>query len=55
MGWILAKFNFQFEYQKGQDNTVADVQSWITTRLGPEAVQSILDWATLGATQRAEG
>ena len=29
--------------------------SRITTFLGPEAVQSILDRATLGATQRAKG
>ena len=55
--WVgaLAKFNFQLEYQKGWHNTVADVLSQITTHLGPEAVQSILDGATLGATQRAEG
>ena len=55
--WVgaLAKFNFQLEYQKGQDNTVADVLSQITTHLSPEAMQSILDGVTLGATQRAEG
>ena len=54
--WVgaLAKFNFWLEYQKGWDNTVADVLSQITTQLGPEAMQSILDGATLGATQRAE-
>ena len=54
--WVgaLAKFNFWLEYQKGQDNTVADVLSWITTCLGLEAVQSILDGVTLGATQRVE-
>ena len=34
---------------------MADALSQITTHLGPEAVQSILDRATLGATQRAEG
>ena len=50
----LAKFNFRLEYQEGQDNTVADVQSQITTHLGLEAVQSILDGVTLGAVQRAE-
>ena len=33
---------------------MADPLSQITTRLGPEALQSILDRATLGATQRAE-
>ena len=51
----LAKFNFQLEYQKGQDNAVADALSQITTHLGLEAVQAILDGATIGASQRAEG
>ena len=49
------KFNFQLEYQKGQDNAVADALSQITTCLEPEAVQAILDGATIGAPQRAEG
>ena len=55
--WVgaLAKFNFWLEYQKGWDNTVADVLSWITTHLGLEAVQAILDGGTLGTSQRAEG
>ena len=55
--WVgsLAKFNFQLEYQKGRDNTVADMLSQITTHLGPEAMQSILDGVTLDVTQRAEG
>ena len=55
--WVgaLAKFDFQLEYQKGQDNTVADVLSQITTCLGLETMQSILDGVTLGATHRAEG
>ena len=54
--WVgaLAKLNFWLEYQKGQDNTVADVLSQITTCLGLETVQSVLDGATLGAAQRAE-
>ena len=34
---------------------MADALSQITTCPGPEAIQSILDGATLGATQRAEG
>ena len=34
---------------------MANALSQITTHLGLEAVQSILDGATLGATQRAEG
>ena len=55
--WVgaLAKFNFQLEYQKEWDNAVADTLSWITTCLGPEAVQAVLDGATIGASQRAEG
>ena len=52
---VLAKFNFQLEYQKGQDNTIADVLSQITTCLHPEAVWSVLDGVNLGASQRAEG
>ena len=55
--WVgaLVTFNFWLEYQKRQDNTVADMLSEISTRLGPEAEQSMLNGATLGATQRAEG
>ena len=55
--WVgaLAKFNFQLEYQKGQNNAVADTLSRITTHLGPEAVQAVLDGAAIGAPQRAEG
>ena len=43
--WVgaLAKFNFWLEYQKGWDTTVVDVLSQITTRLSPEAMQSVLD------------
>ena len=55
--WVgaLVKFNFQLEYQKGPDNTMADMLSWITTHLSIEAMQTVLDGATLGASQRAEG
>ena len=55
--WVgaLVKFNFWLEYQKGWDNTVVDVLSWITTHLGQEAMQSVLDGDTLGAARRAEG
>ena len=54
--WVgaLAKFNFWLEYQKGWDNAVADVLSQITNCLGLEAVQAILDGATIGASQRVE-
>ena len=55
--WVgtLARFNFQLEYQKGWNNTVADVLSWISACLSPEAVQSFLDGVTLGTAHRAEG
>ena len=55
--WVgaLAKYNFQLEYQKGQDNAVADMLSQITTHLGLEAMQAVLDGATIGASQRVEG
>ena len=51
----LVRFNFQLEYQKGWDNTVADELSQITTHLNPEAVQYVLDGVTLGSAHRAEG
>ena len=56
--WVgaLVKFNFQLEYQKGQDNAsgrCAELNYCIP--LGSEAMQAILDGATLGASQRAEG
>ena len=55
--WVqaLVRFNFQLEYQKGWDNTVADALSQITTCLSPKAVHSILDGVTLGMVHRAEG
>ena len=54
--WVsaLAKYNFQLEYQKGQDNAAADALSSVTTHLEPEAVQDVLDGAAVGALQRAE-
>ena len=33
---------------------MADALSQITTHLGPEAMQAVLDGATLGASQKAE-
>ena len=54
--WVnaLAKYDFQLEYQKGRDNAVADTLTWVMARLGPEAVQAVLDGATMGTSQRAE-
>ena len=50
----LAWFNFKSEYQKGWDNTVADVLSWVTTQLNPETMKSILNGATLGMAHWAK-
>ena len=51
---ILAKYDFQLEYQKGRDNAVADALSWVTTHLPPEAIQAIFDGAAIGTSQHAE-
>ena len=49
--WVraLVWFNFESEYQKGCDNTVVDVLSWVTTWLDPDMLRSILDGVALGA------
>ena len=54
--WVgaLVRFNFQLEYQKGHDNTVVDVLSWVTTCLNPDIVRLILDGVSLGAAHQAE-
>ena len=54
--WVsaLAKYDFWLEYQKGRDNAVAEALSQVTAHLEPEAVQSILDGATVGTSQRVE-
>ena len=55
--WVgaIVRFNFQLEYQKEQDNTVADALSQITTHLSPKAMQSVLDGVALGMAHWAEG
>ena len=50
----LAKYDFRLEYQKGQDNAVADALSRDTTHLLPEAIQAILDGAAIGTSRHAE-
>ena len=54
--WVgaLVQFNFELEYQKGHDNTVADVLSWVTTWLDPDTVISILNGVTLGTAHQAK-
>ena len=51
----MAKYDFWLEYQKGLDNAVADILSWVMAHLEPEAVQAILNGATMGTSQRVEG
>ena len=50
----LARFNFNLQYQKGWDNTVVDVLSWVTTHLDPDMVRLILYRIILGAAHRVE-
>ena len=54
--WVsaLAWFNFELEYQKGQDNMVVDALSWVTSQLDPDTVRLILDGVTLGTAHQAE-
>ena len=54
--WVgaLIQFNFELEYQKGHDNTVADALSQVTTQLDPDTVRSILDIVTLGLVHWAK-
>ena len=54
--WVgaLVQFNFKLEYQKGCDNTVADVLSQVTTWLDPNTVRSILDGVAIGVAYQAE-
>ena len=49
---VLTQFNFELEYQKGHDNTVADALSWVTTQLDPDTVKSILIGVTWGPHAR---
>ena len=54
--WVgaLKRFNFQLEYQKGCDNIIADVLSWITTPPWPRHGEVCPRWSNLGATHRVE-
>ena len=54
--WVgsLAQFNFKLEYQKGCDNTVADVLSRVMTWLDPDMVRSILNGVAIGAVHWAK-
>ena len=46
--WVsaLTWFNFELEYQKGHDNTVANILNQVTIWLDLETVKSILNGVT---------
>ena len=46
---VLALFQFKLEYQKGANNGVADVLSWVPISHSWETVQSLLEGAIVGA------
>ena len=54
--WVsaLMQFNFELEYQKGHDNMVANILTWVTTQLDLETVRSILNGVALGTAHQAE-
>ena len=54
MGQCPVWFNFELEYQKGCDNTVADALSQVTTQLDPDTVKSILARVALGLVHWAD-
>ena len=51
---VLASFKFTLEYQKGADNGVADALSQVPIHQDCETVQSLLEGAIMGATDREE-
>ena len=54
--WVsaLAQFNFELEYQKGHDNTVAGALSQVTTQLDSDTVKSILKGVRLRSVHQAK-
>ena len=54
MGQCPWAIQFWAGFQKGHDNTVVDVLSWVTTQLDPDTVNSILDWVAMGSVHQAE-
>ena len=54
--WVetLVGFTFSIEYCKGQDNAAADALSWVTLKLDPESMKSILDGISVGTIGRAD-
>ena len=54
MGWSLASYKFNLEYQKGSDNAAANALSQVPVHHNPEIVRSLLEGAVRGITERGE-
>ena len=54
--WVgtLASFQFELEYQKGADNGAADALNWVPISHSQQTVQSLLEGAIVGASDRGE-
>ena len=54
--WVgaLASFQFELEYQKGADNGAVDALSWVPISHSWQTVQSLLEGAIVGASDRGE-
>ena len=54
--WVgtLALFQFELEYQKGADNCVADVLSWVSISHSWETIQFLLEGMIVGAAKQVE-
>ena len=54
--WVraLTSYEFTFEYQKGSDNAVTDVLSWVPVRHDKDTVRLLLEGAVTGTTEREE-
>ena len=51
---VLASYEFTLEYQKGSDNAAADSLSRVPVRHDKDTVQSLLEGAVTGTTERGE-
>ena len=54
--WVgaLMSYEFTLEYQKGSDNATANALSWVPVRHDKDTVQSLLEGAVTGTTERGE-
>ena len=54
--WVgaLASFQFELKYQKGADNRAVDALSWVPISHSRQTVQSLLEGAIVGVSDRGE-